>query len=259
MPRPPVRTSIVPSPRGPSVKIEQLLDSTGASKKTADFQKNQIIFSEGDAADTVLYLRKGLVRLSVTSHKGKEAIVEMLHPGDFFGTWCLAEHPFRMATATAMEPTTVRIISTNEMHRVLNTKDGLSASFILTLLEKNIRIGQDLANVLLNSTEKRLARKLLLLGLYGKQNKTGITLPEGGHPTDAGRDDWNHSYAGEFLHEQIQAVRSHRIRWRTQDSPFPLAICPRRLTTRLLVLFLADRLNLISEYWGPCIVWRRGL
>jgi CRP/FNR family transcriptional regulator, cyclic AMP receptor protein len=179
MPRPPVRTSIMPSPRGPSVKIEQLLDSTGASKKTADFQKNQIIFSEGDAADTVLYLRKGLVRLSVTSHKGKEAIVEMLHPGDFFGTWCLAEHPFRMATATAMEPTTVRIISTNEMHRVLSTKNGLSTSFILTLLEKNIRIGQDLANVLLNSTERRLARKLLLLGLYGKQNKTGITLPEG--------------------------------------------------------------------------------
>ena len=103
----------------------------------------------------------------------------MLHPGDFFGTWCLAEHPFRMATATAMEPTTVRIISTNEMHRVLNAKNGLSTSFILTLLEKNIRIGQDLANVLLNSTEKRLARKLLLLGLYGKQNKTGITLPEG--------------------------------------------------------------------------------
>ena len=103
----------------------------------------------------------------------------MLHPGDFFGTWCLAEHPFRMATATAMEPTTVRMISANEMHRVLNIKDGLSASFILTLLEKNIRIGQDLANVLLNSTEKRLARKLLLLGLYGKQNRTGTTLPEG--------------------------------------------------------------------------------
>jgi len=179
MPRRPVRTSIVSSPRGPSVKIEQLLDSAGASKKTADFQKNQLLFCEGDAADTVLYLRKGLVRLSVTSRKGKEAIVEMLHPGDFFGTWCLAEHPFRMATATAMEPTTVRFISKNEMYRVLNTKNGLSTSFILALLQKNIRIGQDLANVLLNSTEKRLARKLLLLGLYGKQNKTGITLPEG--------------------------------------------------------------------------------
>jgi len=177
MPRPPVRTSIAPAPSEPSVKIEKLLDSTGASKKTADFQKNQTIFSEGDAADTVLYLRKGLVRLSVTSHKGKEAVLEMLRPGDFFGTWSLAEHAFRMATAIAMEPTTVRIISRNEMHRVLNT-NGLSAGFILALLEKNIRIGRDLANVLLNSTEKRLARKLVLLSLYGKQDKTGITLPK---------------------------------------------------------------------------------
>lgn len=178
MPRLPVRTSNGPSPHGPSVKIEKLLDSTGAAKKTADFQKNETIFSQGDPADTVLYLRKGLVKLSVTSHKGKEAVVEMLRPGDFFGTWCLAEHAFRMATATAMEPTTVRFISKNEMRRVLNAKNGLSNGFILALLAKNIQIGRDLANVLLNSTEKRLARKLLLLSLYGTQDKSGTTLPK---------------------------------------------------------------------------------
>ena len=108
-----------------SVKIEELLDSSDVTKKNIDFQKNEIIFSQGDPANTVFYLRKGLVRLSVTSHTGKEAIVEMLRPGDFFGTWCLAEHPFRMATATAMEPTTVRIISKNEIHRVLNATRAL--------------------------------------------------------------------------------------------------------------------------------------
>jgi CRP-like cAMP-binding protein len=102
----------------------------------------------------------------------------MLRPGDFFGTWCLAEHALRMATATAMEPTVVRIISKKEMRRVLNTKNPLYNDFILALTAENIRIGRDLANVLLNSTEKRLARKLLLLSLYGTRNKTGTTLPK---------------------------------------------------------------------------------
>jgi CRP/FNR family transcriptional regulator, cyclic AMP receptor protein len=178
MPRLPVRTSIGPSGRGPGVEIEKLLDSIGVAKRTAEFQKNETIFSQGEAADKVFYLLKGLVKLSVMSHKGKEAVVEMLSPGDFFGTWCLAEQAFRMATATAMEPSVVRIISKKEMRRILNSKDGLSHELLLLLLAKNIRIGRDLANVLLNSTEKRLARKLLLLSLYGTRNKTGTTLPK---------------------------------------------------------------------------------
>ena len=173
-----IRVSIGPLPNGSSVKLEKLLNSAGVAKKTADFQKNEIIYSQGDPANNVLYLRKGIVRLSVTSHKGREAIVEILRPGDFFGTWCLAAHPIRMATATAMEPTTVRMISKNEMFRVLNTKHELSDAFISALLAKNIRIGRDLANLLLNSTEKRLARKLLLLSQYGTQDKTGTTLPK---------------------------------------------------------------------------------
>ena len=259
MPRRPVRTSIVPSPRGPSVKIEQLLDSAGASKKTADFQKNQLIFCEGDAADTVLYLRKGLVRLSVTSRKGKEAIVEMLHPGDFFGTWCLAEHPFRMATATAMEPTTVRMISTNEMHRVLNNKDGLSGSFILNPSGKKYSNRPRLGQCTPEFDRKEAGPEASTARPVRETEQDRHNAARRRHPTDARRDDRNHAYAGEFLHEPIQAVRSHRIRRRTQDSPFPLAVCARRLTTRLLVVFLADRLNLLSEYWGPCIARQPGL
>ena len=161
-----------------SVKIEELLDSSDVTKKNIDFHKNEIIFSEGDPAKTVFYLRKGLVRLSVTSHTGKEAIVEMLRPGDFFGTWCLADHPLRMATATAMDRPQCRMINKNQILRILNTNHGLSAGFISCLLAKNIRIGQDLANLLLSSAEKRLARKLLLLSQFGTRDKTGITLPK---------------------------------------------------------------------------------
>jgi CRP-like cAMP-binding protein len=161
-----------------AVGIADLFDSSDVAKKNIDFQKNEIIFSQGDPAKAVFYLRKGLVRLSVTSRTGKEAIVEMLRSGDFFGTWCLAEHPLRMATATAMERTTVCMISKNQMRRMVNTKQGLSGGFISSLLEKNIRMGHDLTNLLLNSTEKRLARKLLLLSQFGTRDKTGTTLPK---------------------------------------------------------------------------------
>src|SRR5450631_4470922 len=133
------------------------------AKKNIDFKKNEKIFSQGDSAKAAFYLRKGLVRLSVTSHAGKEAIVEMLRPGDFFGTWCLADHPLRMATATAMERTTVCMISKSQMHHMLNVDQKLSGVLISCLLNKNVRIAQDLANLLLNSGEKRLARKLVQL------------------------------------------------------------------------------------------------
>jgi CRP-like cAMP-binding protein len=102
----------------------------------------------------------------------------MLRPGDFFGTWCLADHPLRMATATAMDRTTVSMINKNQILRILNTNHGLSAGFISCLLAKNIRIGHDLANLLLSSAEKRLARKLLLLSQFGTRDKTGTTLPK---------------------------------------------------------------------------------
>jgi CRP/FNR family transcriptional regulator, cyclic AMP receptor protein len=137
------------------------------AKKNIDFKKNAKIFSQGDSAKAVFYLRKGLVRLSVTSHTGKEAIVEMLRPGDFFGTWCLVQHPLRMATATAMERTTVCMISKNQMLHMLNAKHRLSDDLISCLLARNIRIGHDLANLLLNSGEKRLARKLAQLNQFG--------------------------------------------------------------------------------------------
>jgi CRP/FNR family transcriptional regulator, cyclic AMP receptor protein len=161
-----------------AVKTEKLLDSSDVTKKNIDFQKDEIIFSQGDPAKDVFYLRKGLVRLSVTSNTGKEGILEMLRPGDFFGTWCLADHPLRMATATALEQTTVCTIGKSQMLHMLNADQELSGVLISCLLDKNMRIAQDLANLLLNSAEKRLARKLLLLSQFGTRDKTGTTLPK---------------------------------------------------------------------------------
>jgi CRP-like cAMP-binding protein len=158
-------------------KIEELLDSSDVTKKNIDFHKNEIIFSQGDPAKAVFYLRRGLVRLSITSRTGKEAIVEMLRPGDFFGTWCLADHPLRMATATAMERTTVCMISKSQMLHMLNADQKLSSVLISCLLDKNMRIAQDLANLLLSSAEKRLAWKLLQISQFGIRDKTGTTLP----------------------------------------------------------------------------------
>jgi CRP-like cAMP-binding protein len=172
-----------------AVKIEELLDSSDLTKKNIDFQKNEIIFSQGDPAKAVFYLRKGLVRLSVTSHTGKEAIVEMMRPGDFFGTWCLADHPLRMATATAMERTTACMISKNQILRILNSEHRLSDGLVSCLLARNIRIGRDLANLLLNSAEKRLARKLQPIRDPGQDRHNA---PQSSHPKVVGGDDWNH-------------------------------------------------------------------
>jgi CRP/FNR family cyclic AMP-dependent transcriptional regulator len=158
--------------------VEEFLDSAGVTKRTADFQKNEVIFSQGGPAKDILYIKNGCVRLSVVSYTGKEAVVGVFGPGDFFGEWCLADQPRRMATATAMEPTSIRIIGKNEMLRLLHTKRILSDRFIAYLVSKNVRINEDLVNLLFNPTEKRLARALLLLAHYGKQGTSETTLPQ---------------------------------------------------------------------------------
>lgn len=176
--RPTTRSSFRQSlPKGHGTDIEELINSAGVMKKSAEFEKNAIIFSQGDPAKSVFYVKKGLVKLSFISHAGKQAVVAMFGPGDFFGTWCLANHPMRMATATAMEPTTVRVIDKSQMLHALNTKHALSDRFIAVLLKKNARIGRDLVNLLLNPAEKRLARALWQVGQYGRQDGSSIVLP----------------------------------------------------------------------------------
>jgi len=154
------------------------LDSAGVARKVTEFKRKEAIFSQGDPASNVLYIQKGGVRLSVINETGKEAVVAVLGPGDFFGEGCLAGQPIRMGTATAITATTVLIIEKNEMIRVLHVEHALSDRFISYMLSRNIRIEEDLVDQLFNSSEKRLARTLLLLARYGQQDKPQRVLPK---------------------------------------------------------------------------------
>ena len=143
-----------------------------------EFKKKQSVFSQGDPAKNVLYIQKGAVRLSVVNETGKEAVVAILGPGDFFGEGCLAGQPIRIGSATAVAATTVLVIEKKEMTRVLHAEHAFSDRFISYMLSRNIRVEEDLVDQLFNSSEKRLARTLLLLARYGKEDKPQKMVPK---------------------------------------------------------------------------------
>jgi CRP-like cAMP-binding protein len=160
-----------------SFDADAFLRSAGVGKAILTYQPTDVIFSQGDASDSVLYIQEGAVKLSVQSHGGKEAVVAMLGPGDFFGERALAGHPVRLEAATAMTATTVLSIPKRQMIRLLHDQHALSDRFITYMLARNIRIEEDLVDQLFNSSEKRLARVLLLLARYGKPDQTHRVLP----------------------------------------------------------------------------------
>jgi CRP/FNR family transcriptional regulator, cyclic AMP receptor protein len=147
------------------------LQSVGASRRAEEFRKKQTIFAQGDSADSVMYIQNGSVKLTVVNESGKEAVVAIFGAGDFFGEGSMAGQKLRIATATAVVPTTVLIIEKDEMTRVLHTEHALSDRFISHILARNIRVEADLIDQLFNSTEKRLARTLLLLARYGGEGQ----------------------------------------------------------------------------------------
>ncbi len=161
----------------PAFDAQAFLDSAGVSRKVVEFAKKETIFSQGDPSTTVLYIQKGGVRLSVVNETGKEAVVAVLGPGDFLGEGCLAGQPLRIGTATAITATTALVIEKKEMIRVLHAEHEFSDRFIAFMLARNIRIEEDLVDQLFNSSEKRLARTLLLLARYGKEDKPHSVLP----------------------------------------------------------------------------------
>ena len=152
----------------PARKPIDALDWTGVRLQRAQYEPAAKIFTQGDPAMSVMYIEKGAVRLSVLSHAGKEAVVALLEVGHFFGEGCLAGQSQRMATATAITPCTILAIEKPEMVRQLHAKPGFADRFLTHMLARNIRIEEDLLDQLLNSTEKRLARTLLLLARYGQ-------------------------------------------------------------------------------------------
>ena len=162
----------------PKFDAEAFLKSTGAARRMVPFPKGKVIFAQGEPSDTVMYVQKGGVKISVLSRSGKEAVVAMLGPGDFFGEGALTGQPVRIGTATATTPTTVLVIEKKAMLRLLHEEPTFSDRFISFMLARNIRIEADLVDQLFNSSEKRLARALLLLARYTDRAGTERTIPK---------------------------------------------------------------------------------
>ena len=167
-----------PAPPVPAFDVEAFFRAANVSRRTARFGANQTVFGQGAEADSVFYVRAGTVKLTVLSTAGKEAVVAMLSDGDFLGEGCLAGQPRRVATATTVVPTTLVRIPKNEMRRALHEHPDFSDSFIAHMLMRNIRIEEDLVDQLFNSSEKRLARTLLLLARYGIDETPSRVLPK---------------------------------------------------------------------------------
>jgi CRP-like cAMP-binding protein len=160
-------------------EVESFLRSLGIVTKVAEFRQNEVIFSQGDpVTDVLYYIQKGSVKRSVVSQSGKERVVSILGAGDFLGTWCLYGHPTRPATTSAILPTSVLVIGKSSMVRALHSHNDLSDRFIGYLLARWIRIEEDLIDQLFNSSERRLARVLMLLAQSGEQKDSGTILPK---------------------------------------------------------------------------------
>ena len=157
---------------------QTFLDSAGIQRKVVEYPKKAAIFGQGDQATHVMYIQQGGVKLSVVNASGREAVLAQLRPGDFFGEGCLAGQPIRMGSATSTAATTVLVIDKEEMIRVLHAEHAFSDRFITYMLSRNIRVEEDLIDQLFNSTEKRLARTLLLLARYGKKDEPQKILPK---------------------------------------------------------------------------------
>jgi CRP-like cAMP-binding protein len=160
------------------VDAKTFLTKAGTGRSVSAYRKNQMIFAQGDPADAVFYLERGQVKLAVLSKAGKSAIVAILGPGDFFGEGCLAGQPLRMASASAMTDVSLVRIARQAMTRLLHERSAFSERFMAHLLARNVRFEEDLVDQLFNSSEKRLARVLLLLARFGKEGTTEPVIPK---------------------------------------------------------------------------------
>src|SRR3954469_4768887 len=175
---PPRPSSPKPSYPRPDFDVQAYLDSAGATRRIVHYRRGQRVFAQGGPADSVMYLQSGTIKLSVLSQTGKEAVVAMFSAGDFFGEGALAGQPVRIATATATIPSTVLVIEKATMVRLLHEEHEFSDRFIQYMLVRNIRVEADLVDHLFNSSEKRLARTLLLLARYGQLDNPDNILPK---------------------------------------------------------------------------------
>jgi CRP/FNR family cyclic AMP-dependent transcriptional regulator len=181
--------------------IRAFLESGGVAGKVVEHRQGDVIYSQGDPCDSVIYIQNGGVTLRVTSRGGKEAVVAMLGPGDFFGEGALAGQPVRMATAIATGASALLVIEKQQMTRLLHEQHALSDRFLAHMLARNIRIEADLVDQLFNSSERRLARTLLLLARYGKRDTTHRVLPKISQETLAGMIGTTRSRVNFFMNK----------------------------------------------------------
>ena len=173
----PARASRTTTRPAPVFDALTFLTSGGVARTVGTYSRGETIFRQGDSCADVLYVKDGGVKLSVMSKTGREAVVAMLGPGDFFGEGCLAGQTVRVGSATALTPSTILLIRKRAMARVLHEQHDMSDRFISHMLARNIRIEEDLVDQLLNSSEKRLARILLLLAHYGTRQRPSRVVP----------------------------------------------------------------------------------
>ena len=194
--------------RRPSFDPKSFLAKVGEGRSIGKYRKDQIVFSQGDPADAVFYIQKGKVKVTVVSEQGKEAVVAILGANEFFGEGCLAGQTQRIATVTTMTDSVIVRLEKAAIVRVIHQEPAFSEMFIAHLLGRTIRVEADLVDQLFNSSEKRLARLLLLLANFGKEEQTGADDREN-QPGDACGDDRNDPVPREFLHEQISKTGLH--------------------------------------------------
>jgi CRP/FNR family cyclic AMP-dependent transcriptional regulator len=151
--------------------VRNYLETAGVKRKIVEFRKGQTVFTQGDESRSVFYLRSGSVKITVNSSAGKEAVIAFLQPGDFFGEGSIAGQPLRVSTATAIQATSALEIEKREMIRVIHEEHEFSDRFVAHMLKRNVRVEEDLVDQLFNSSEKRLARALLLVARYGKEKE----------------------------------------------------------------------------------------
>ena len=157
--------------QGPSFDPKSFLAKVGQGRTLSEYRKDRSIFSQGDSADAVFYIQKGKVKFTVVSEQGKEAVVAILGPDEFCGEGCLAGQPRRMATATAMTECEIMRLEKEAIISILHDEPAFSEMFVAHLLARTIRVEEDLVDQLFNSSEKRLARALLLLANFGKEGR----------------------------------------------------------------------------------------
>jgi CRP/FNR family cyclic AMP-dependent transcriptional regulator len=195
------RTNLAKSKRRSSFDPKEFLDTESAGRTIATFAKDQKVFAQGDPADSVFFVQTGRVKLTVVSKQGKEVIIAILGPAEFCGEACLTGQPRRMATAVAMSECEIMRVEKSAMVRVLATEPAFSEMFIAHLLARTLRVEEDLIDQLFNSSEKRLARALLLLANFGKEGKPERIIAKVSQETLAGMIGTTRSRVSKFMNK----------------------------------------------------------